>query len=326
MLVWNVHDTVLKEHNRKKRLNALSLEAVQNKKPLMNIRNTTSTNDRIVSFTGILLCVCAALTFAAASAHASLISFDFNSLKDGASNSKVKTYMQGVVTTKHPGGTVNVTGSQAEKDYTGDNHVVGPVSGHSVSSETLGTSDGGVHHTGDNDTYLINNDADRITITFSFPIYLASFDQEIFPDGTCPKLSLTCQPTSASWPDLTFQANNVAQFEELGIVPGQSGTYPHSPDSHYNVNEKAPQYLGVSGNWAFASGVTKLEFIDWPQHIGIDNLQVYDNVCDLPNGCPSNNTPSDPTPHTPEPSSLWLVGSGLLSALGVGTSRRKRRT
>ena len=228
---------------------------------------------------------------------AQALMFDFDPLTDGASNSSIQTYMNNLLSAQHPGGSVTVTGAVGEKDYTGDNHVVGPVSGQTVTSETLGTSNGGVHHNGALDTFLVNpSTTDRITMLFNFPIYEVSFDYEIFPDATTPDWH-NSNPANASWPDFTFKADNATVFYTDGLAPGAGGTLSHSPFSGPVANELAPQFLGQSGTWTFANGVTKLEFVDWPVRIGIDNLRLTD------------------WRPVPEPSSLVLVGLGGLAAV-----------
>ena len=236
-------------------------------------------------------------------AHAIVINFDFNSLADGNANYKVQNYMNNILTALHPGGSVTVTGSKAEKDYTGDGHAVGPVAGSTVTALTLGNTDAGVQHATPYDAYLVNSGSDRITMFFSFPIYAVSFDYEIFPDGTCP-VAGAC--SAANWPDFTFDADGVIKFHTTGIDPNTTGPYQHSPNSGISKNEKAPQFLGLSGNYLFPSGVTKLEFIDWPRMIGIDNLKIQDQK---------------PVAAVPEPSSIFLVATGLLGFTGI---KRKR--
>jgi PEP-CTERM motif len=77
-------------------------------------------------------------------------------------------------------------------------------------------------------------------------------------------------------------------------------TFLYSPASG-SGSELAPQLIGTwSGQ---LSGVTRLDFIDWPATIGIDNLVV------------------DPVP---EPSTLLLTGSALASGLVWLRSRRRR--
>lgn len=240
-------------------------------------------------------------------ADAVLIDFNFNSLLDGASNLAVQNYMRNILNIQHPGGSVVVTGSGAERDYIGDGYVVGPVVGpigdRRVIPLTLGDTDGNIAHGLPLDTFLINSDLDRIIMQFNFPIYSVSFDYEIFPDGTCPQAGLSCGPTSANWPDFTFRADGDFQFRTLGINPAVSGPYQHSPHSGPLLNERAPQYLGVSGEYLFSNGVSRLAFIDWPRMIGIDNLRINDRTS------------------IPEPSSIFLLTSGLLGLAGF---RRKR--
>ncbi len=233
-------------------------------------------------------------------AQAALIPFNFNDLSDNSSNSQVQDYMNLVLSSAHPGGTVAVTGAQGEKNYNGDDHVVGPVSGSKVTSQTLGNTDGGTSHGGSLDTFLINNGTDRITLVFSFPIYSISFDYEIFPNGDCAQADAACTPTSANWPDFTFRVDDTQQFNTKGVLPGTGGTFPHSPSSGASNTEPAPQFLGVSGLLNFPTGVVKFEFVDWPPTIGIDNLIIGD-------------VPPDRTPIIPEPGTIALLGGGLIA-------------
>ena len=80
----------------------------------------------------------------AQSAPAGAAVITFNSLADGAGNSAIaaaiKTELGCIVTC------VTVTGGVAEKDYDGDDHVVGPGALSASKSNTLGTSDGATQH------------------------------------------------------------------------------------------------------------------------------------------------------------------------------------
>ena len=223
------------------------------------------------------------------------ILFDFDTLADDQSNGVVQTYMRNILKAINSSWSVTVSGSKSEKGYNGDNYAVGPVNGSSVHSETLGTSNHGVHHDG-LDTFLLNHGSDRITLQFNFPIYNISFDYEIFPDATTPNWH-NSNPSDSHWPDFTLKADGTVQFHTTGIAPGASGTLPHSPHSGAVNNELAPQFLGQSGFWVFPGGVTKLEFVDWPVAVGIDDFEL--------NG----------QPPVPEPTSLLLFGAGLLSML-----------
>jgi hypothetical protein len=228
-----------------------------------------------------------------------VFSFDDGSLANGSSNGAI----QGYINSKLSGGaSVVVSGSVASNSYNGDGHVVGP--GNGGTSLTLGTSDGGAAHLSTKDLFITNiaNSSTEIKMVFTgLSILSVGFDYEIFPDGTCP----TGQNCGSNWPDFTFDANGSAVFHTLASLPA-SGS--HSPDSGSTQTEKAPQFIGQSGTINFASGVSTLEFLDWPATIGIDNLVItYD--------------PHGPSTPTPEPVSFSLAGSGLI---GIYFLRRRK--
>jgi hypothetical protein len=196
---------------------------------------------------------------------------------------------------------VTVTGLQSngtpggfvatDETYTGDGHVVSNTSGKSL---TLGDSNGATSNSsvapGATDIFLANTDDSRnqlsqgIEITFTTAVTLTGFDYEIFPDGTCPSLS-SCGSGQSNLPDLVFKVNGVTNTTFTGDAPcatiggcqssansGKDGNSIHSPISGSGSTELAPQLIGT---WSGSiSGVTKLDFLDWPATIGVDNIKI----------------------------------------------------
>lgn len=216
--------------------------------------------------------------------QADTMTLNFKGLADGSKNAAVQTYLNG----KMPIGTgVTVTGAVASTSYTGDGHVVGPVDPitHHVTSFTLFNKN--------NAPFIMNSATtgadDRITMIFSgMKVNQISFDYEILPDGT------------GVLPDFTFNAgtpgHTTTYISKVGITPPSPGyTYTHSPVSGPNNTEASKQLLASSGVINFGSTVvTELDFIDWPVHIGVNNLVITF------------------TPTTaPEPASLVLVACGV---------------
>ncbi len=179
-----------------------------------------------------------------------------------------------------------------DQTYNGDGHVVSNTSGKSL---TLGDSNGATSNSsvapGSTDTFLANTDDNKnqlsqgIEITFNTPVTLLGFDYEIFPDGTCPDLhSNDCGSGQSNLPDLVFKVNGVTNTTFTGDAPcatvgvcqgqansGKDGNSIHSPNSGSGT-ELAPQLIGT---WSGSiSGVTKLDFLDWPATIGVDNIKI----------------------------------------------------
>ena len=228
-------------------------------------------------------------------------SFDDGSLANGSSNSAIQSYMNSKLGSA---GSVAVTGAVASNSYNGDGHVVGPGSG--STSLTLGTSDGSTSHLSTKDLFITNiaNSSTEIKMVFTgLSILSVSFDYEIFPDGTCP----TGSNCGSNWPDFSFDADGNIILHTLSVKPA-SGS--HSPASGSTHTEQAPQFIGQYST-TFTTGVSTLEFLDWPATIGIDNLVIT-------YGPPGGSTP------TPEPVSFALAGTGLIGIYFLG--RRKKRS
>jgi MYXO-CTERM domain-containing protein len=246
----------------------------------------------------------AAALLAATPAFAGPITFTFDGTA-GGNNTDVRTSMQNTLNANGMGGvTVTVSNALPLAFYDGDGHVVGPVSKGVVTPLTLGT--GG-------NTFIANDGVgatgDRITITFSQPVFAVSFNFQIFPDGTY----------KSETPDFSFAANGVTVYSVVAGVPGDGGQFSSTfPNSNFSLsahlpNEPVPQYIGSYSVNFFNQGQTKLEFIDWPQRIGISNLTV--DFAD---------PPPPPPPSVPEPTSVLAWGLGLAVLAGAAARRARR--
>ena len=216
-----------------------------------------------------------------APALATVFTFNFdstaitNNTSTPTSNAAVQSYMNGIL----PGITVTGAGGLSNSNYTGDGHVIGPVSNGSVNPLTLGNTNGGLLDSpapaaSRPDGYIVNSGADRITLTLPTGTNAAwiSFDFEIFPDGTCPTLSNCGGSGNPNLPDFEFLANGVpaTNWVKYAVIPTSPNN--HSPASGPTGAELAPQYLGTLS--LAVNGANVLQFVDWPQRIGIDNLVV----------------------------------------------------
>lgn len=273
------------------------------------------------------------LTFAgiAGSAQAGTYTFNFNSLAEGATsyylaggngsatptNNAIAQYMDGVIGCSN---CVSVTGAVADQTYTGDSYVVGPngvpvtlgdTNGATNNNATVDrTAQGAIQY----DTFLANtNDSSQqlsqeISISFNgISIASASFDYEIFPDGSCPQLTADqCGGNGdPNRPDFDFTTGAATGgtpiFTTYGVTPSSTGSDGTSTKNGNNTIY-APQYIGTTGTLS-VGGVSELNFVDWPATIGIDNLVITT------------------TSTTPEPSSVLLFAT---ACIGVVLSLRRK--
>lgn len=250
---------------------------------------------------------CASLVASQQAAAGLLFDFDGLATTSGTGNARVQNYVNAIA----GAGNVTVYGAVAERTYTGDGYVAKNTGGQFL---TLGTSDGATSPTDfgklssrTNDWFITNAGAstnsnapwgtagvDKIVFVFKNPIFNLSFDWEVFPNATCNP----CSPTSGNYPDFKLWA---------GVDGAASAAYAFGPAS-FPVSRPTvgsttflPQGLGHFST-TFATGVTRVEFVDWPVKIGIDNL--------------------DPN-RVPEPGTLALLGLGV--AAFEATRRSARR-
>lgn len=289
---------------------------------MINIKQTIALCAGVVGLLGSTVSARADITF----------TFDGSSLTyaNGNQDTAIAHYMDTLL-----GGTcatslncVTVTGLQpngtpggsvaTDKTWNGDGHVVSNTSGKSL---TLGTSNGATSNSsttpGASDVFLANTDdtglqlSQGIEITFTTPVTLLGFDYEIFPDISCPSLS-NCGSGQSNLPDLEFKVNGSLNTKFTGDAPcatvgacqgqassGNDGNSIHSPNSGGGT-ELAPQFIGT---WSGSiSGVTTLDFLDWPATIGVDNIRIAS---------------------TPEPTGgIFMIGGLLL----VGLAGNKLRS
>jgi hypothetical protein len=245
---------------------------------------------------------CASLVAGHPAAAGLLFDFDGLATTAGTGNARVQAYVDGIAGT----GNVTVYGAVAERTYTGDGYVAKNASGQFL---TLGTSDGATSSTDfaklssrNNDWFITNagasnntnsawgtNGVDKIVFVFKSPIFNLSFDWQVFPNATCS--TQACTPGSGSYPDFKLWAgvNNGAKLYDF-----PASLFPVS-SPQVGSTRFLPQGLGHFST-TFASGVTRVEFVDWPVKIGIDNL--------------------DPN-RVPEPGTLALLGLAMAAVAGT---------
>jgi hypothetical protein len=258
------------------------------------------------NFAGRSLAVLLVMGGMSLSAYAASYTFSFNAgLSENNTASQIATYMtNALVANGCTGCSVAVVGAVVDTTYNGEGNVVGP----GGVSRTLGNTDGATSNsstsptTSDNFLATTKDNSTPVSTEISFAftgltISNASFDFEIFPNGTCPSLSSCGSYNStthlyANQPDLEFTAGTGAIGSGTAVTAfGNNGfQYGNQPSGTTGTD------IGVSGALAL-SGVTDLNFIDWPATIGIDNLQISYTTTTNGNGT------------VPEPSSILLFAT-----------------
>jgi len=256
----------------------------------------------------------------AAVASATSVTFNFNSLGAGATNTQISTYMDGVLATAGcTGCSVTVTGAVTDTSYNGEGNVVGP----GGVSLTLGSSTGATSNSSQTpsstlNTFLAttNNSSQQVStqINMQFSGFTlngaASFDYEIFPNGSCTQLTASAcggNPVNGIYPnqpDFEFEAGSSSSVSpvtsfgtngvQYGVTPSATGSDGSSTAAPNGANNQNPQYIGA---WSGSlSNDSQLDFVDWPATIGVDNITV-------------SWTTTGGTSPVPDPSSVLLFGT-----------------
>lgn len=237
---------------------------------------------------------------------------------------------------------IGVNGAIAQQgvnSYTGDNHVAGPVKNGTprpltlgdtentttwdASTPTLNSTDGYIKNCTPIDGTGCSGASPDIFLNFAnlkyngkaVEIASISFDFEIFPDGTCSADTYSACGGSKNaaghrpnTPDLELWSGDNATGHYFttwwGVTPSGNNKYSVAMPS----GETAPQLLGSSGLITIDPNLhlTSLDFMDWPETIGIDNLVITFR-------------------QVPEPASMGLVALAF-GSLFLVMRRNRRRT
>ncbi len=240
---------------------------------------------------------------APARANTTTISFNFNALSANESDSAISSTLTSQLKTQLGCTTcaVTVTGAAADTTYNADGHVTGT----STTSTNLGTG-GNVFLSNTTNSTTQLGSSFSIQFTGGVSLSSASFNYEIFPDGTAQ------QP-----PDFIFDVNAAPLHTWYGVAPGNL----NSPACHGQAGasscgagsvggkENNYQVIGATGTLTFGPTVNPtLTFLDWPATIGMDHLVV-----------------TTPSP-TPEPGTMLLLGTGLISIFGLKRKKQQSQT
>ena len=261
-----------------------------------------------------MLALAAAVVAIAVSAPAAAVLIDFEGVVLNGSGTGDNTAVQNYLNSLLGAGFVTVYGTVADRAYDAEGRVNKPTTGPNAGRPvTLGTTDGATsptdytHFHPGLDTFIRNVGSsisgssntpwgsvgnDKFVFVFRDPIFNISFDWEVFPDGTCGSCTNGPNfPDFELWAGLQGAANPLYTFG------------PGAPNFPVNVVSGYAQGIGTFSA-VFPQGVTRVEFVDWPQRIAIDRL--------------------DPT-RVPEPGSIALLGLAAVAGLLVTRSRSRYR-